>query len=71
LEQAVEKFKKLAEPKASFEPILLEKMLMQLNRQYKSRFVVKNGDLIHAVPVEEVLYFFSEEKIDLFGCQAK
>jgi two-component system LytT family response regulator len=62
LEQAVVKFKQLAEPKAFIEPVLPEKMLMQLNRQYKSRFVVKIGDLIYAVPVDEVLYFFSEEK---------
>ena len=62
MEQAVEKFKTMAQPKASLDPLLLEKVLLQLNKQYKSRFVVKIGEHIHAIPIEEVLYFFSEEK---------
>lgn len=62
MEQAVEKFKTMAQPKPALDPLLLEKMMLQLNRQYKSRFVVKIGEQIHAVPVEEVLFFFSEEK---------
>lgn len=62
LEQALNKFKSLEQPRPSLEPQLLEKVLLQLNRQYKSRFVVKIGEHIHAVPVEDILYFFSEEK---------
>ena len=62
LAQAVEKFKAMVQPKASFDPLMLEKVLLQLNKQHKSRFVVKIGEQIHAVPVEDVLYFFSEEK---------
>lgn len=65
LGQAVEKFKAMVQPnpQPSFDPGMLKKMLLQLNKQYKSRFVVKIGEQIHAIPVEDVLYFFSEEKI--------
>ena len=62
LQQALGKFRDLVQPKPAMDPLLLEKMLLQLNRQYKGRFVVKIGEHIHAIPVEEVLYFFSEEK---------
>lgn len=31
--------------------------------EYKSRFVVKVGEHIRAIPIEEALYFFSQEKV--------
>jgi two-component system, LytTR family, response regulator len=62
LAQAVDKFKSMLPAKASPDPLLIEQLLLQINKQYKSRFVVKIGEHIHAVPVEEILYFFSEEK---------
>ena len=63
LQQAVQKFNQLIQPKPLLDPVVLEKMMLNMNRQYKSRFVVKIGKHIHAVLVEEVLYFFSEEKV--------
>lgn len=62
LQQAIQKFKNLVKQERTVDPLVLEKMMLQMNRQYKTRFIVKIGEHIHAVPVEDVLYFFSEEK---------
>lgn len=35
-------------------------------KQYKSRYVVKRGEHLVAVPVEDILYFYSEDKATLF-----
>lgn len=60
LRQAIEKAK-------HFSPALaLEKILSISNptseKAYKSRFMVKVGDKIRSVPVEEILVFYSQEK---------
>jgi len=60
LKQAIEKAK-------HFSPgLVLEKLLSITNstseKAYKSRFMVKVGDKIKSVPVEEILIFFSQEK---------
>jgi DNA-binding LytR/AlgR family response regulator len=60
LRQAIEKVK-------HFSPgLALEKILSISNpnsgNQYKSRFMVKVGDKIKSVPVEEILVFYSQEK---------
>ena len=60
LKQAIEKAK-------HFSPgLVLEKLLSITNstseKAYKSRFMVKVGDKIKSVPVEEILVFFSQEK---------
>jgi DNA-binding LytR/AlgR family response regulator len=60
LRQAIEKAR-------HFSPgLALEKLLSIANpaseKSYKSRFMVKVGDKIKSVPVEEILVFFSQEK---------
>jgi two-component system LytT family response regulator len=60
LRQAIEKAK-------HFSPgLALEKILSISNpnsgKAYKSRFMVKVGDKIRSVPVEEILAFYSQEK---------
>jgi len=60
LRQAIEKAK-------HFSPgLVLEKLLSITNstseKAYKSRFMVKVGDKIKSVPVEEILVFYSQEK---------
>ena len=60
LKQAIEKAK-------HFSPgLVLEKLLSITNstseKAYKSRFMVKVGDKIKSVPVEEILVFYSQEK---------
>jgi len=42
----------------------LQKAMQQLLAPgYKSRFVVKNGQFLHTIPVEEITYFYHENKI--------
>jgi len=60
LRQAIEKVKQ-------FSPsMLLEKLLSFTNvsdaKTYKSRFMVKVGDKIKSIPIEEILAFYSLEK---------
>jgi len=65
LKQAIEKAK-------HFSPgLLLEKILSMNNpasgKIYKSRFMVKVGDKIKSVPVDEILVFYSQEKASFIG----
>lgn len=41
----------------------LLKLLQQPQQQYKSRFMVRLGQKIVAIPVEKIAYFFSESKL--------
>jgi len=41
---------------------LLDKVREMMLKQYKTRFVIKVGDHIKSIPVEEILYFYSLEK---------
>jgi len=60
LRQAIEKAR-------HFAPGLIQEKIMAINnsvsgKQYKSRFMVKVGDKIKSVPVEDILVFYSQEK---------
>lgn len=60
LKQAIEKAK-------HFAPGLVQEKIMAINnltsgKQFKSRFMVKVGDKIKSIPVEDILVFFSQEK---------
>ncbi|EMR03616.1 LytR/AlgR family response regulator transcription factor [Cesiribacter andamanensis] len=44
------------------DPMALERTRLQLSRQYKQRFLIRLGEQLHAIPVEEILYFWNEEK---------
>ena len=44
------------------DPVLFEKTRLQITRQFKQRFLIKLGEQLHAVPVDEVYYFWNEEK---------
>lgn len=62
-----ERLSKAIEKARQFSPgLILEKMLTMNNpaygKSYKSRFMVKVGDKIKSIPVEEILAFFSQEK---------
>ena len=41
----------------------IQQAIGMLTTQYKSRFVVKVGEHIKAIPVEDILYFLSQEKM--------
>lgn len=62
-----ERLQKAIEKAKHFSPGLLLEKLLQMNRPatekaFKSRFMVKVGDKIKSVPVEEIRVFFSQEK---------
>lgn len=54
-----------ATPAPAFDPALLAQVLQQLQpqqSQYKKQFVVKVGEHLKVIPIEQVSYFFSLEK---------
>jgi DNA-binding LytR/AlgR family response regulator len=62
-----ERLQKAIEKARHFSPGLVLEKLLAMNRPagekaYKSRFMVKVGDKIKSVPVEEILVFYSQEK---------
>ncbi len=62
-----ERLQKAIEKARHFSPGLVPEKLLTINkpaseRAYKSRFMVKVGDKIKSVPVEEILVFYSQEK---------
>ena len=52
----------LQEQEAIPEPVIYERLRQQVTQQYKQRFLVKLGEQLNAIPVEEVLYCWNEEK---------
>ncbi len=50
-----------AQPVVSYTELL--KLLQNPHQQYKSRFMVRLGQKIVAIPVEKIAYFFSESKL--------
>lgn len=66
LESAFEKFEAFhsdqkAAPAPDYGKIM--EMMQAGNKQYKSRFMIKVGQKILAVPVEKIAYFFSQNKL--------
>lgn len=62
-----ERLSKAIEKARQFSPGLILEKVIRLNnpaygKSYKSRFMVKVGDKIKSIPVEEILAFFSQEK---------
>lgn len=65
LQAALEKFRKLNRFVAALPQLGALEQAMQLlqgPKNYKSRFVVKVGEHLHMIPVEEIDYFYSYEK---------
>lgn len=63
LAAAIKKFKKDFDQKPQvLNTDSIAKALSMLSNTYKTRFVVKVGEHIRMIPVEEVAYFFSSEK---------
>ena len=64
LEKAVAKFKSLT-PATAFPHIDINKLLQSLQPagiEYKKRFVVRYGEHIRTINIEEVVYFYTEDK---------
>lgn len=67
LSKAIQQYEQL---KTSFsqstpliQPETVKAAIEMLQRKHKSRFMVKAGQRLHSVPVEEVLYFYHEHKL--------
>ncbi len=63
LKAALEKYKKnyLAFDQAHY-ALMFDKVMQSLTSNYKKRFIVKVGEHIKSIPVDEILYFYSLEK---------
>jgi DNA-binding LytR/AlgR family response regulator len=69
LKSAVDKFKKLSEPKQLVSLRDMSHVYDSIQKQYKSRFLVKMGDGIVSVKAEEISHFVSEEGVVLLATQ--
>jgi DNA-binding LytR/AlgR family response regulator len=66
LDRALQKFHQRLPEKNTPVPslaILQQAMAMIQGKQYKDRFVVKSGATLQAIPVKEIDYFWSENKL--------
>jgi two-component system, LytTR family, response regulator LytT len=65
LESAIKKFKKLSA--AGTPPLNIDKLLQTLQPalkpEHKRRFVVRYGDHIKTIGIEDVVYFYTEDKV--------
>jgi len=67
LEKALMKlddFRNMFSPKKSWlDQQQMESLLKMMNREYKSRILLKTGDQIRSVDMEEVAYFYAEDDV--------
>lgn len=65
LKQAIEKFKKHSnfQPNKNLED--LSQLYLQLNKQYKNRFMVKIGESIISIKTDEIIHFIAEDGVVL------
>jgi two-component system, LytTR family, response regulator len=72
LEEITRAFTKLNTLKSNTTPTpsidlgMLQQTMKLLTKQYKSRFMVKIGEHLTSVPIEEIAYFYSESKATWF-----
>ncbi|RIW18296.1 DNA-binding response regulator [Algoriphagus lacus] len=69
LGQAIEKYKS-RQIKPSLDLELLKELLQPDKKSFKSRFLVRFGEKIQSVPMEEVSFFFSEERVTFLQTDA-
>ncbi|MEL6674737.1 MAG: LytTR family DNA-binding domain-containing protein [Bacteroidota bacterium] len=65
LDQYVKQYQDVSRKKQAlpFDLESLRQMVMGEKKAYKTRFVVKKGEHLVVVPVEDILYFYAEEKV--------
>ncbi|MEL7145221.1 MAG: LytTR family DNA-binding domain-containing protein, partial [Bacteroidota bacterium] len=67
LSAALDKFEESTQQRTEAQPAydqdLMHSLLRQLTTNYKERFVIKIGDHIKTVPVGQILYFISQQKV--------
>lgn len=69
LERAVEKFRSRS-IQPSLDLNLLKSLIQPQAKSYKSRFLVRFGEKIQSVPMEEIAFFFSEERVTFLQTHA-
>jgi DNA-binding LytR/AlgR family response regulator len=66
LSRAMEKFRNLHHESAETESVaapVMDRVLQMLTKSFKSRFLVRAGEHIKTIPVEQVTFFYSMEKV--------
>lgn len=71
LKAALEKYNRLTTAKASFPFKEIASVYETINRQYKTRFMVKMGDNIVSVKADDVAHFIAEDGIVLLATKAE
>lgn len=73
LKRALEKFHQNFKHPEPQQPnmAMLEQAMKMLTKQYKERFVVKIGEHIHTIPVNDTAYFFSQDKATFLVTEEK
>ena len=69
LERAVDKYKSQSEPQ-SLNLEVLKSLIQPQAKAHKSRFLVRFGEKIQSVPVDEIAFFYSEERVTFLQTQA-
>lgn len=67
--QAVEKYKS-RQIKPSLDLEFLKGLLQPEKKSFKNRFLVRFGEKIQSVPIEEIAFFFSEERVTFLQTDA-
>ena len=63
LKRAIDKFEAHhTENSQAFNMAMIEQAMNMMAKKYKERFVVKIGEHIHTIKVEDTAYFFSQDK---------
>lgn len=65
LETAFQKFLNQAKKEETVQPVtldLLNKVREMLRKQYKTRFIIKVGEHLKSIPVEDIQFFYSFDK---------
>jgi two-component system response regulator LytT len=71
LEAALNKYKKLKENKTSLPGVSMDDIVKQLQqklqpKEYRKRFLVKHGQRLVSIDVNDIAYFFSDGRLNFF-----
>ncbi len=69
LERAVEKFNTHKTP-SNLDLELLKNLIQSPSKVFKSRFLVRFGEKIQSVPLEDIAFFYSEERVTFLQTHA-
>jgi two-component system, LytTR family, response regulator len=71
LEAALNKYKKLKENKSSSSDVSMDELVRQLQqklqpKEYRKRFLVKHGQRLVSIDVNDIAYFFADGRLNFF-----